>query len=140
MTIEDVLKQYYSDNMFVKITRAIKLENDLKAMAQNDPRYGFFVYLIEKNTGGRYLFPENVLSLCNKLNIGTLDDLDYWCNYLDSSVIMPIVSPEINLALASRETNQKIETMIKSQAIIEENCLWDFGDPNYSLITKDELK
>lgn len=140
MTIKEALKSYFADNMFIKITRAIKLENDLKTLVDENPKYSFFIYLIEQNNKGRFIFPEDVVKLCTNLKINTLEDLENWVNNIDSSTIMSIINPKIDFDLTVNKTNEEIKQMIKEIAIIEKLCLWDFGDPNYSLVSEDQLK
>ena len=138
-TIEKTLKYFQSDNPIVRIIKAENLREQLNALAKSSPEFGFFVYLINHYCK-RYTFPEDILELCKALKIITWKDLCEWVKVVDGKVIMPIIDPQISFNLTVKKTNAELKQMILTNCDCEANCQWDFGDANYYLLSKDNLR
>lgn len=140
ITIKEVLKKYFADNMFVKISRAISLEKDMKQLAKQDPRFEFLNFLLKRKTKGAFLFPEYIVNMCDSIQIKTLDDLYKWLDAIHVPEIMPIIDPKLKFNLKEKKSIKDIKDIITSQVSLESNCVWNFGDSHYNFIDKDELK
>ena len=138
-TMEIILKPFQSDNMIVKIIKAEQLRNQLNSLAETNSDYAFFVYLVNRYCK-KYIFPEDVLSLCNKLKIETLYDLMEWVKTASGTVIMPILEPKINVELTIEKSMTEIQLAITSFCACESSCKWNFGDGNYYLMSEGDLK
>ena len=138
-TIEEILKPFQSENMIVKIIKAEQLRSQLDSLAETNSDYEFFVYLVNRYCK-KFVFPEDVLNLCNELGIITLHDLMTWGKSVNGAVIMPILEPEIDIELTVKKTMSEIKEVITSFCNCENPCRWNFGDPNYYIMSKDDLK
>jgi len=138
-TIKEILKPFYDDNMIVKIVKAEQLERQLNSLAETMPMFSFFVYLVNHYCK-KFVFPEDVVELCNSLKIITMDDLIEWTKKVDGSVIMPVIEPVLSFTLITKRTGPEIIHLIKNYCQCENTCKWDFGDADYYLLTEDNLK
>ena len=138
-TIEEILKPFQSDNMIVKIIKAKQLENQFNSLAKSNPQFGFFVYLVNHYCR-KYIFPEDVLTLCDLLHIITIDDLIEWSKSANGNVIMPIIDPYPDVKLYGKKSIQKLKGIVTSICDCESTCKWNFGDSDYYLINEDDLK
>jgi hypothetical protein len=124
--------------MPVKIAKAEQLRSQFDSLAKTNPSFSFWVYLVNHHCG-TYVFPEDVLVLCNSLNIITLDDLFAWVKVANGTIIMPILEPDLQIELTVQKTGGEIQSMITSFCECGNCCHWSFGDVRYYLMSRDDL-
>ena len=134
----EVLKPFCSDNPVVRIIKAQQLETQLNRLAEVNPQFEFFVYLVNRHCK-RFVFPEDVLSLCALLQIETMQDLFNWTKTVDSSVIMAIIEPKLVFDLKVEKSREQIREAIEEFCACEKYCKWNFGDRFYNLPSKEDL-
>lgn len=145
MLIKDYLEQYKSYNPFKQIILSINLYKSINDMSTIDPKWSFFVWLVKRSLNGdgrSTLFPidpDELLLLCTDLGLDTIEALEEWVSAVNGKNIVDRIDPIINIKRYEKIAANDIKNLIINNCNMESDCVWNFGDGQYSLIDSTGL-
>ena len=142
MLVRELLKQYEPDpnNPFSTLVCSINLRRDLEMLARNQPSWKFFVHLAIMHTQG-LLLPESIQQMCDMLGIPTVDKLYAFINGIRGDVLLDeFIDPHLDFNKEQKLDLNAIIDIVLAQSNTEPDIKFDFGDPEYWLLSENELK
>lgn len=147
MQIEELINLFRINDTAKQNSLNLETEKSLKELAKTHQGWKLFCHMLEMGDTGYYedhqvktYDPDNMLSLCNKLNIKTDIKLYEFVDALKYKPVIDIINPEFKLYKTEAIKAQEIYDFIIKNAPQENNVdIVSNKDDVYQLIHEDEI-
>ncbi|MBF0232292.1 MAG: hypothetical protein HQK65_04540 [Desulfamplus sp.] len=152
MTIDELIQPFKKSNAFEQFIQNNRTKRELNELGKAIPGWKMLCYMLERcNTDFSMISkfdmaydPQNILALCDKLNIKTDQELYRWIESLsDISVdgIIDAFHPTISLTNYLETDYRTIRNIIKTQCAITDNFIMHNPlDNEYLIINHDDIE
>jgi len=152
MLIKRFLDNFKSTNPFMQITFNLSLKNKIKEDAKTSYGWQLFDKMLNEGVYGKEkksisendYHPDNIIKLCDRLNISTFNELENWINKVDElnlATVLDVLNPAIilNTEDNKRVSYKKLEALLNDNLRLTDNFMLRCIDNNYNIPTLEQL-